>query len=258
MQTTKRILLNATQNEDVVAGSDRRRCSYCAKEHETEKCFAFKRLSTNDRWRVVKERAWCYGCLGDGHILPSCKAKRRCAVNGCTRWHHAILHDCDNEDDRKTRHDDKKRKQRRRNDSETAHTAMNAQSTMATNSATQSSASDSASNDVQQARVCTMQERPSQNTLLFRVMPVVLHANGRELQTYALFDEGSSVSLVDERVTEELGMDGPTSDLCMKWFGRQATVLRSRKLTLGISGLSLPGKEYDMNVSTIHNLSLPA
>lgn len=44
----------------------------------------------------------------------------------------------------------------------------------------------------------------------------------------------------------------------MKWFGKHATVLRSRKLTLGISGHSQDDKQYVMNVRTIRNLSLPA
>lgn len=103
--------------------------------------------------------------------------------------------------------------------------------------------------------MCTCHDGVQESTLLFRVMPIVLHANGRELRTYALFDEGSSVSLIDDSVADDLGLDGPATDLSMKWFGRHTTVLRSRKLTLGISGPTQ--QHYAMNVRTIRNLSLP-
>lgn len=88
--TTKRVMLNTANDCDA---AQPRKCSYCDKEHDTDKCYAFKRLSAADRWRVVTERAWCFGCLTEGHMLPSCDERRKCAVDGCEYWHHVMLHD---------------------------------------------------------------------------------------------------------------------------------------------------------------------
>lgn len=256
-QTTKRIMLNAACDDE---GQLQQACVYCGEEHKVENCDTFKRLSVNKRWRIVTERSWCFGCLNKGHILPSCRVKQRCGADGCQRWHHNMLHNRD-DDERPTTKPTNIRTTHRRSDLEdeptTSQSAKNNKSSnIADESAGVREIIPSTTAEVQEARVCTCKDSIPENTLLFRIMPIVLHANGRELQTHALFDEGSSVSLIDDNIADELGLDGPESDINMKWFGRQTTVIRSRKLTIGISGQSR--MQYAMNVRTIRNLSLPA
>lgn len=259
-QTTKRVLLNATN--DSSEGEPRFKCSYCKKEHDTERCYSFKRLSVTERWKIVNDRSWCYGCLSDKHILPGCSAKRKCTVDDCALWHHTLLHERDNATHRSSFNEDaggRKHQGDSRQRRQTSVPKSNAQpKTSVQGGSTTAQVHVEPSGSTQQAHVCTVQERTTKSTLLFRVMPITLHANGRELQTYALIDEGSSVSLIDDRIADDLGLDGPLTDLSMKWFGKQTTVLRSRKLTIGISGQARFGRQYAMNVRTIRNLSLPS
>lgn len=253
-QATKRVLLNAAE---AFEGEERFQCGFCDKKHATDRCFSFKRLSVTERWSIVTDRGWCYGCLGEGHILPSCDNKRQCTVNKCGRWHHELLHDEVQLSSKAAGH--RKRPPRRRNrDTDAPQSKGSTQPATSTHSADVQRPSQCTTNDAQQERVCTVQEKTSGSTLLFRVMPITLHANGRHLNTFALFDEGSSVSLIDDSLADELGADGPLANLNMKWFGKQTTVLRSRKLTIGISGQARPEKQYAMNIRTIRNLSLPA
>jgi len=42
--------------------------------------------------------------------------------------------------------------------------------------------------------------------LLFHVLPVTLYGGGKQVDKYALLDEGSSVSMVDNELLGELGV----------------------------------------------------
>lgn len=61
------------------------------------------------------------------------------------------------------------------------------------------------------------------NKLLFRILPVVLYGNQKSVETYALFDEGSLISMIDKALFDELGLHGRTECLNLQWFGWRGT-----------------------------------
>lgn len=69
-------------------------CCFCGGSgHELMSCPKFHELGINQRWQLVKERMWCFGCLRPGHQLQTCVAKERCGLQGCPMPHHRLLHE---------------------------------------------------------------------------------------------------------------------------------------------------------------------
>jgi len=57
----------------------------------------------------------------------------------------------------------------------------------------------------------------STTNALFRYIPVTLHNNSRRINVYALIDEGASCTLMERSLADELGLEGPEEQLCLKW-----------------------------------------
>ena len=92
---------------------------------------------------------------------------------------------------------------------------------------------------------------------LFKVLPVKLRHEGAVVETYCFIDEGSSVSLMDEQLKVELGLEGHVDPLTIKWANaRSQTDHGSRRVKLSISGED--GRAYTLdNVRTLRDLQLP-
>lgn len=242
---SKHVLLNVQRDahKHQTAG-----CNFCGEQHNTHSCKKFLRLTMEDRWHEVSKRPLCYGCLGDDHLLPSCPVKKRCGVEGCTRWHVPQLH---------------KPNDTRRGESSTSAsgTSGGRQPSADLQAATSHQRDAQESGDPSRILSCRGAERCSRpkGTLLFRVVPVVLYGNQNQMRnSFALLDEGSSISLIDASMAEELKLDGAVSDLNVQWFGSQSAVESSKKVALHISGVQVNARHINLqNVRTIRNLTLP-
>ncbi|XP_050091178.1 uncharacterized protein LOC126574831 [Anopheles aquasalis] len=94
---------------------------------------------------------------------------------------------------------------------------------------------------------------------LLRYAPVILHGqNGATVRTYALLDEGSSVTLMDRSLIDELMLHGQPSPLCLSWTGDLSrNEDDSVTVTVGISGSSENAKVYEIRrARTVKKLSL--
>ncbi|XP_049288887.1 uncharacterized protein LOC125766869 isoform X2 [Anopheles funestus] len=98
-----------------------------------------------------------------------------------------------------------------------------------------------------------------QGTLL-RYVPVALHGNGKVVRTFALLDEGSSVTLMDHALLKELQLEGKPEPICLSWTGDQKRdEHQSQSVAIGISGIDAMSKTYVMpKVHTVAELALPA
>lgn len=65
-------------------------CRYCDQEHPLRKCFRFRRLSIQDRLKVVRKFGYCFNCLAHSHLVKNCTSRDRCKV--CRDEHHTLLH----------------------------------------------------------------------------------------------------------------------------------------------------------------------
>ena len=61
--------------------------------HLTPECRAYLSKSIEERKGILKEKGACWSSLKRGHRIQECRNKNVCKVNGCTRRHHATLHE---------------------------------------------------------------------------------------------------------------------------------------------------------------------
>ena len=94
--------------------------------------------------------------------------------------------------------------------------------------------------------------------IALRIVPVTLCAsNGKEVKTHALLDEGSTVSILDQGIADELGATGLTDPLRLSWKGnQQQSDSDSRRVSLSICGRGGDFRQME-NVCTMANFTLP-
>lgn len=230
-------------------------CAICSDDHAVEKCSDLVSLAVADRWNVIREKGLCFGCLESDHAVTSCNNKRSCGIDGCSRKHHRLLH----EEKKSTRNpfdaQSSKVQQPKRSRSKTS-------ATQALEATGENDAAQTPRQSISNPE--TVNHCRSEPPFLFKVVPIVLHANGRKVTTYALIDEGSSVSMIDADIASELQWTGPSSPLAVKWFKKGATeapivtIEESEAVTITLSG------QYDgalhhvlHNVRTVPDIDLP-
>ncbi|XP_037820376.1 uncharacterized protein LOC119609605 [Lucilia sericata] len=105
--------------------------------------------------------------------------------------------------------------------------------------------------------ICNIVRKP-ENAVLFRIVPVILYGNGTQIKTYAFFDDGSSLTLMEDSLLRDLNLKGTPSPLCLKWTGDTHRYEEdSEVLNLKIAGDPYK-KALDLNnVHTVKSLDLP-
>ncbi|XP_044573977.1 uncharacterized protein LOC123258165 [Drosophila ananassae] len=220
----KRRLLHASvdREQDEQQESCHRNCPICEGlgQHAVRDCQRFIGATPTERWRLARRHRLCFMCLQSGHMTGSYAASEECPVNGCRRKHHRLLHEENNEGFRRP-------PQRGGNWRGYNRQAAGPREGVQVNEGAASSVDASATPERNLSCVDEDRER-----LLFRVLPVTLYGGGKQVDTYALLDEGSSVTMVDNELVAELGVQG-------------------------ISGAGKSSRHVLRNVYAISNLSLP-
>ncbi|XP_065093953.1 uncharacterized protein LOC135714509 [Ochlerotatus camptorhynchus] len=174
------------------------------------KCSRFECLSYDSKWATVKECRLCRKCLRKHN--GSCKQQKKCGTNGCTYLHHPLLHNPVNH-----------------------QTSTQSTSQHTTDCFPHSEGSEPS---------CNLHQ--GQSTVLFRIVPVVLYGPKKVVQTYAFIDDGSELTLMEQSLAEELGVEGPKKSLCLKWTGGTRKLENeSQQVNLQISG-ARSSKKYDL------------
>ncbi|XP_055588266.1 uncharacterized protein LOC129740589 [Uranotaenia lowii] len=95
-------------------------------------------------------------------------------------------------------------------------------------------------------------------SVIFRMIPVKIYSNDKQLEALALIDEGSSVSLILDELAKELGAIGDIEPLRMSWTNGMSTVENlSAKINLQISAFDDVRRFNLMDVRTVRKLDLP-
>ncbi|XP_062713903.1 uncharacterized protein LOC134290730 [Aedes albopictus] len=202
------------------AENQERPCFICQSvKHRIKDCHKFKSSSLGDRLKAVEAHQLCSVCLVP-HGRWSCKSTRTCGVDGCTKKHHPSLHP--------------------------------SQPT-----GTKPSSSDSSGARPKPDAVVSIHRR-SHSAAIFRIIPVVLHGKGAQVATFAFLDEGSSSTLIEKEVADQLNLDGELQPLCLTWTAKVSRhEADSRLVNLKISGVE-GSKSFPLTgVSTVRQLELP-
>ncbi|XP_062704047.1 uncharacterized protein LOC134286450 [Aedes albopictus] len=93
---------------------------------------------------------------------------------------------------------------------------------------------------------------------LFRIVPVTLYSNERSVHTFAFLDEGSSSTLVDVRIAQELGVKGEVHPLYLQWTSDvERCEDNSQLIRLEISGRGAKKRYVVAAAHTVNQLCLP-
>lgn len=198
-------------------------CRLCKKSHRLIDCGDFQKKNVKERWSFVKNNRLCFACLRYGHQTFECRSKKTCIVEGCKKPHHELLH----EDDPPESSDDKESSKKM-----SAHVSVN----------------------------CANNVIGTQDgEVLFKIVPIRLYGpNERSLDTFAMIDEGSSVTLIDDSILSTLQLQGKPEQLTLQWFGNKTSSVVSQLIDLEISGIGSNDPKYKMNgVRSVKNIDLP-
>lgn len=198
------------------------KCSCCKQEdHQIEDCAIFKKKEVNDKWKIITSEKLCFSCLRPAHNIFSCKKKKKCQL--CDKFHHTSLH---NEE------------VIRRNDDHGI---------------------EASTSNYTHAEAIHQTSREGETEILLRIIPVNLKGPGGEINTYALFDEAATTTLIESRIADEIGLDGPIEPLCYQWLNEVSrNDDSSRRVTVEISGVGEFFKTFKIvGARTVSGLSLP-
>ena len=124
-------------------------------------CSKFRGLSVNKRIEFVKANKLCLNCLVYGHYAQSCYREKHCKIAGCPKSHkHHFMLHMN-----KPKHEQTK----------------NTPSAMPTGD-------------------CNLATTAGKGKVCLRILPVRVESESNSIDTYALLDNGSDVSLCDQRL----------------------------------------------------------
>ncbi|XP_023289117.1 uncharacterized protein LOC111674124 [Orussus abietinus] len=199
------------------------RCGYCkAAWHTTFQCPQFKKISVQERWKWARRTGVCFLCLVEKHQRSRCEAAR-CDRAGCDQAHHTLLHGA----------------------------SGRAKKT------TEIGPSRSETQDTDREVTANTWSQGSRRILL-KVLPVCLTGPRGDVNTYALLDEGSTVTLVDAGVAKAIGAHGAQIRLSLQGVrGMEISEPNSKTVTFAISGTP-HGPSYTVSgARTVQQLALP-
>ncbi|XP_062713361.1 uncharacterized protein LOC134290277 [Aedes albopictus] len=184
------------------------------------KCSRFEEFSYDSKWATIKECKLCRKCLRRHN--GSCKLQRKCEVNGCTFLHHPLLHKPE---------------------------SLNPKPYPTKQTSTSPEHKDSESS-------CNVHQ--GQSAVLFRILPVVLYGPKKIVRTYAFIDDGSELTLIEQSLADELGIEGPKKSLCLKWTGGTRKMENeSQQVNLQISGVGNEATKFELlGINTLSSLQI--
>lgn len=209
-------------------------CGMCAGGHKLYECEHFGQLTVEQRWDFVKTNRLCFKCIVKNHAHRFCRAKR---CGQCQSAHHDMLHTDSG-----------------RNETLTVAPAPPPPTTVLS------------SPRVTTAHITAVAAPQLYETVtnlgqfharaLLKVIPITLVTSfGEERPTYALLDDGASVSLLEDGFAS--GIDGPVTPLRLLTAGGQCVSdSTSRSVRVVIRGPN--GVSHDIGVHTMRNVDLPA
>ncbi|XP_017479935.1 PREDICTED: uncharacterized protein LOC108369353 isoform X2 [Rhagoletis zephyria] len=196
---------------------DTLKCYKCSGNHTISQCEAFKTLWVQERWELVKADQLSFSCLRKGHCTLKCHSKRRCSVNGCQRYHSQLLH--------------------------------------SGVPASQALCQVSTSNVPAQPLLICLANYTNQQ--LFKMLPVNIYGPDGKREIIVMFDEGSSISIMEERLAKMIGAKGVLHPLTLQWYDNKVVTEKSYEINIEVRNCASNERFALRDVYTVNNLNLP-
>ncbi|XP_044745195.1 uncharacterized protein LOC123307057 [Coccinella septempunctata] len=191
------------------------RCPECERDHVLPECPKYKALTVDQRWNLVREKRICFKCAQKKHRRFQCRAKP-CGVNECRRPHHSSLHQ----------------------DQAEPEQAMPA---------------DKKESVLSVASGSILHTEPK--TVLLKMCPVVIAGPKGKRKTFALLDEGATITLIDQELAASIGAEGPSHPLHLRGVNMSQSEAESQLVTVKIRGVK-ESDEYQIRARTMKDLKL--
>ncbi|PIK49544.1 hypothetical protein BSL78_13562 [Apostichopus japonicus] len=160
----------------------RKVCQLCKGEHDLEECQDFTQKPLVERLTVVKQRGLCFNCLKKNHTARACRSSARCGKADCNWKHNTLLHS------------------ERRMNSDSSQPASGQQSGAGLPQERPHEA-------VVNSNQVKCNNLTSKKRVSLRVLQVRVRYHDREMKTWALLDDGSDVSLFEQSLADDLGIN---------------------------------------------------
>lgn len=99
----------------------------------------------------------------------------------------------------------------------------------------------------------------TKSVMMFRMIPVRLHCGGKSITVLAFLDEGASVTLIERKLADRLGVVGVHEKLTIQWTADIERVERDATRTnVWVSAIGAEEKMLLTTVHTVGKLMLPA
>ncbi|XP_073943417.1 uncharacterized protein [Choristoneura fumiferana] len=198
-------------------------CPQCKQEgHQLPTCPNFIKADTNERWEIAKKHTICYRCLISKHRRYECRAKP-CGRGGCPMRHHRLLH----------------------------HEKPSPASPDAPKRPPQPPIEPATNATVEQVGAATTKT----GRAYLKIAPVVLRGPQATIETYALLDDGSTVTIIDAAVADVLGLDGPTEQMWVQGVsGTEVAHKKSKRVGVAIRGKYSDDELQINNARTVASL----
>ncbi|XP_055584776.1 uncharacterized protein LOC129737641 [Uranotaenia lowii] len=211
-----------------------KRCPKCAGQHYLRDCEDFILSNIEERWNLINSAQICRICLF-AHGKRSCRSQNKCGISGCNYRHHTLLHT-----------------------PSSSPNPPHPSSTVRDSGRSQSGMQNQTPITVQPASSGEiLSHRSSERGSLFRIIPITVYGNGKSIDTVAFIDEGSSLTLIEESLVNELNIKGTPQALCLQWTGNMSRIEKDSEIVdLVISGINQQ-KTNMKETRTVKRLSLP-
>ncbi|XP_055902932.1 uncharacterized protein LOC129939084 [Eupeodes corollae] len=217
-KTTNRVLTHQPLQTSAVSKVPCAKCE--GKEHTLIDCAEFKLLSPESRLSFAREQKICFRCLDPAqHDWKSCSKKKTCGISGCSGRHHPLLHQ-----------------------SPVQHTKE-----LNVSAVPYIPNSKFNSNHIS-----------SEMPVMFKVVPIRLYGiNEKVIDTFAFLDDGSSLTMMEKDLFDELGLEGQPENLTLQWTKGVSRNEDSIRTTLAVSSVRNKKRHLLRNVYTVKGLELP-
>lgn len=215
------------------------RCVVCDKgKHEVEKCETFKAMGLSKRWQKLKDlqlRPCCF--TRDRHKTSDCpQLKEVCGIDGCSYFHHNLMHNEQKPSSSRVRETDNKR-------------YPNVQAAFG-------------SPRKQQPRpenLCHTRDSNSHQPKLFKIVEVNVAWKDKVVRVNAFLDDGASPTVIDMSLFQELGLHGKKDPFVVQYAKGEPECEEGSMVTSLY--VSAPGTKKRFRLNHVHtavNLNLPS
>ena len=189
------------------SANEKKVCWLCKRDHNLTDCQQFREISYDERWKVTRDNGLCDNCLRRGHRSRQCGIKSRCTVEGCTWKHNVLLHP----------------------------------PTAPVQSAS-ASMPDKSEHDPPEESGKSFMTGGTPDKIFFRVVPVQVHGRNKIIQTYALLDNCSDITLCENELINKLGIESHEKSFNITTLSDTKCLKKGKEVRFSVS--SVDGTEH--------------